>query len=403
LEQQVVYTVSRSYPIEEVLSCFDPATTVYFFEPMRVKGVEPAAHDNMRGPSTLATVSPDRSRYHEFKKVATMVHMPVFAENELLAIGRDTKSRLDFDDTLAALYTDDAIRDRFKSYNGIIRHVLPTTVGALGQTKRATDEAVENIQPVQFLTGNLENQIVSHYVAVYNVNQSDFSPAGLKLVNDNAFNKVKSRFMDESMANQIQILQRYREMGHDPLVGIPAKLFENVVALHLTSAIGVRWHSRHAIVSAGSKSSKKKKTTEIRGEEPLMPLKLQLRKLVKGEVPPYAAMTPNVLYKSLNDGFPMCDLVYKDGGGKLVCIQVSLKQSGKREVGVGAFKKFCKRMGWKAQPSKDQLRLISFVYCPDPMLADAADVDFEGGIELDSHTVWHMDTDFGSGVDDDSQ
>ena len=134
-----------------------------------------------------------------------------------------------------------------------------------------------------------------------------------------------------------------------------------------------------------------------------MPLKLQLRKLVRGKVPSYAAMKPNVLYKSLNDGFPFCDLVYKDKEGKLVCIQVSLKRSGKREVGVGAFKKFCKRMGWTAQPSKDQLRLISFVYCPDPMLADTAEVDFEDGIELDSYTVWHMDTDFGSGVDDDSQ
>jgi hypothetical protein len=202
--------------------------------------------------------------------------------------------------------------------------------------------------------------------------------------------------MDESMANQIQILQRYREMGHDPLVGIPAKLFENVVALHLTSAIGVHWHSRRVIVSTGGKSSTK--TTKSRSEEPLMPLKLQLRKLVRGKVPPYAAMETNVLYKSLNDGFPFCDLVYKDEGGKLVCIQVSLKRSGKREVGVGAFKKFCKRMEWTAQPSKDQRRLISYVYCPEPKLADKAEVEFENGIELNSSSVWHVDSNYDSGV-----
>ena len=91
----------------------------------------------------------------------------------------------------------------------------------------------------------------------------------------------------------------------------------------------------------------------------------------------------------------MCDLVYKDEEGKLVCIQVSLERKGARKVGVGAFKAFCKHMGWEAPPSEDQRPLMSFVYCPNPKFADKARVDVSG--IFDSYTVWLVNEDFGSG------
>jgi hypothetical protein len=106
-------------------------------------------------------------------------------------------------------------------------------------------------------------------------------------------------------------------------------------------------------------------------------------------------MEPYVLYKSARRNFPMCDLIYKDEEGKLVCIQVSLERKGARKVGVGAFKAFCKHMGWEAPLSEDQRLLMSFVYCPNPKFADEAKVDVSG--IFDSYTVWHVDEDFGTG------
>jgi hypothetical protein len=385
LEQQVVYTVSRSYPIEEVLSCFDPATMVYFFEPMKVKGVEPAAHDNMFNLSTLATVSPDISRYHEFKKVATRKYMPLFTENELLAIGRDMRARPSFKSALKALYEDDAIRDRFKRYNGIIRHVLPLDAVAVSDLESDREVAVNTVDAAQFLTGDLAAQTISHYVAVFKVDESDFSKVGLAVVNAEVREDIVSRFQKLAVTEQMKVLQQYIGMKHKPTDDIPSALFENVVAYHLTSEKGVKWNERIVNVRPG-----KEKTVE--GPTPLH---LQLSALVKGEVPKYAAMEPYVLYKSTSRNFPMCDLVYKDEEGKLVCIQVSLEQKGARTVGVGAFKAFCKHMGWEAPLSEDQRRLMSFVYCPNPKFADEAKVDVSG--IFDSYTVWHVDEDFGTG------
>ena len=113
-----------------------------------------------------------------------------------------------------------------------------------------------------------------------------------------------------------------------------------------------------------------------------------------------SSMEPMVLYKSLNDNFPFCDLVYKENGkeGKLVCIQVSLEADGKRKVKARAFQLFCERMGWGEHPSKEQVDRISYVYCPLPAVADKAEVTFEAGVEIDKYTVWYLNPDFSSVV-----
>ena len=386
LEQQVVYNITEK-TIGAVLRCFDPATMVYFFEPMKVKGVEPFANDDEFNLSTLATVSPDISRYHEFKKVATRKYMPLFTENELLAIGRDMRARPDFDATLKALYEDDAIRNRFKRYNGIIRHVLPLDAVAVSDLESDREVAVESTNAAQFLTGDLAAQTLSHYVAVFKVDESDFSKAGLAVVNAEVREDIVSRFQKLAVTEQMKVLQQYIGMKHKPTDDIPSALYENVVAYHLTSEKGVKWNARIVNVRPGEEETVEGPT----------PLHLQLSALVKGEVPKYAAMEPYVLYKSARRNFPMCDLVYKDEEGKLVCIQVSLEQKGARTVGVGAFQAFCEHMGWEAPLSEDQRRLISFVYCPNPKFVDKARVKFSYGVDLRSYTVWLVNEDFGSG------
>ena len=383
LEQQVVYNIDEK-TIGAVLRCFDPATMVYFFEPMKVKGVEPFANDDEFNLSTLATVSPDISRFHEFLKVAALKYMPLFTENELLAIGRDMRARPDFDATLKALYEDDAIRNRFKRYNGIIRHVLPQDVDTLEKLEIVREKAVTNVNALQVLAGDLMHQTISHYVAVFKVDESNFSKAGLGVVSAEVLRDIKKRSNALAVTEQIRVLQQYSGMKYKRAEGIPSALFENVVAHHLTSAGGVKWHARTVNVSADGKAAKGT------AQGTMKPLHLQLSKLVEGEVPQYAAMEPDVLYKPFSSNFPMCDLVYKDEEGKLVCIQVSLEGDSRRTVGVGVFQKFCKSMGLEASPSKD---LVSFAYCPDPKFANKARV-----VGFDSYTVWHVNADFGSGT-----
>ena len=386
-----------------VLQCFDPATTLYFFEPGKTKNIEPYADENLLSFSTLATVSPDKSRYNEFIKIAQRVFMPVFTEEELVAIGRDMKTRPDFNSALEYLYSDKEIRGRFEIFNGIIRHVLPQNQVELQQVRQERDVALENIDAAKVLYGDIESQIISHYVAAYDVavDESgvyDFSKMGLSLVNQEIKKKLQDRLEKLSLNERARELKRHSETGVDKFGTAPA-IFESVVADHLTSISGVKWKRRSSTGSAG-KTEANKMTTLSPPPLPTSPLKVKLTKIHEGKLPVYAAMEPMVLYKSLNVNFPFCDLVYKENGkeGKLVCIQVTLEANGKREVKAGAFQKFCARMGWGEHPSKEQVDRISYVYCPDPAVADKAKVTFEAGVGIDKYTVWYVNTDYSSGT-----
>jgi len=322
--------------------------------------------------------------------------MPVWTEAELLAVGRDMKLRPAFDTDMEPLYTDDAIRDRFKTYNGIISHVLPHTVAALEEVQRASAEALANLKPEQFLRGSLESLDLSHYAAVYNVDETNFFPhpnTSLSAVNANVFNDVKRRLTEVPLLDLAWFLGIQRMLHVDHVEGITSRVFEHVVARHLTSTDGVRWDMRRHVNNASVGDT----AAPSSNVESLIPLHLRLRKSVEGEVPRHADMEPEVLYTSLRSPYPFCNMVYKDKDDTLFCIQVSLERDGKRHVSVSAFHEFCARMGWGASPSADQLRHISFVYCPEPELAATAEVVFEAGVGLDVYTVWHVDEYYYSG------
>ena len=243
------------------------------------------------------------------------------------------------------------------------------------------------------MSGSLEKQTVTHYAAVYDVEKVNFSMTGLSAVSDSVLDRLNQRFKNITLTDQIRVLQRYSEVGC-PVGGVPLPFFETLVVEYLTSAGGFKCKMRFgsARADAAKKLNKKSKTSaEVEdSSSPLSPLHLPRLKLVQGKVPPYADMTPKVLYMNS----PFCDIVYKDEEGKLVCIQVGLGKRGQRDVTVGAFKEFCVRMGWGKSPSKDLLDRISYVFVPEPRLADVAKVKLGDGIGIDPYTVWHMNADY---------
>jgi len=110
LKAQEVHEVSCA-DVYQLLMCFNCDKAVYFYEPGKSKN-EPVANENTLRIPTLATVSPEPSRYHEFRKIANVVYMPVFKEIELRAIGKDMQTRPGFANSLTPLYTDESIRSR---------------------------------------------------------------------------------------------------------------------------------------------------------------------------------------------------------------------------------------------------------------------------------------------------
>jgi hypothetical protein len=255
LEQQIVHLIDSLKMSQSVFDCFDPATTLYFFEPGKSKDIEPFANRIRFSMSTFATVSPDRGRYNEFVKVAREIYMPVFTEEELLAIGRDMKTRPDFDSTLENLYSDDEIRGRFRTFNGIIRHVLPQVIGELQQVHRQRTAAFDTIDVVKFLAGNIEDRSVSHFAAIYDVfvdddGKYDFFTVQLSPVNQEVTKILKDRLKKISLDDRIFILQKRSETKIDKY-GTASSVFESVVADHLTSTGGVNWLQRNITVCDG--------------------------------------------------------------------------------------------------------------------------------------------------------
>eukprot|EP01035_Chromulina_nebulosa_P037541 gene37541-50678_t len=134
---------------KRVLWCFDPATTLYLFEPGE-STIEPSWESTRM--SILATCDPDRSRYKEFcKNGAEQIHMPLFMEDELLTIGRHIRQQPGFPAELNELYTDAIIRQSFFEYGGIIPHVLPYSADSSEGLKADKRNALAGIDWMKYV------------------------------------------------------------------------------------------------------------------------------------------------------------------------------------------------------------------------------------------------------------
>ena len=413
LEEQVVHVISAANIDMTVLQCFDPETAVYFFEPEKTTNIEPFGIDNTLRISTLETVSPDTSRYKEFRKVATKAYMPVYTKDELLAIGRDMRSRPDFlEMELDELYTDQGISDRFDVFNGIIRHVLPKSQNDVETSHKERTKAMQTVDALKFLNGDIEDGKVSHYLAVYDVDKDEngdyvFTSHTLKSAAPDVKTTLEKKLKKISLDEKISVMEHFVADGTNKFDSV-ASVYEDLIADHLASDGGAEWEQRS--VSTADPSVKAKQVTQS-APTASRPATVKLNvKLAKSEdtVPVFAEMKPNVLYRSLNKSFPFCDMLYLEDAGsgattttmkkKLVCVQVSIEGKGKRKVDLGVFSKFCERLGWGPTPTPEQLDLIEYVYCPLPSLADKAAVTFDEGVGISKYSFLHVAPNFTSKI-----
>jgi len=133
---------------------------------------------------------------------------------------------------------------------------------------------------------------------------------------------------------------------------MPAKkIYEVLILEHLITGNGVSW-----------KQTKYNEKGTITGESPLT---LKISKKSEGKVPKFNEMEMDTVYYSLNTIYPAFDFVYKIKEGdveKLVCVQVTRKRDGKREVRQSALDKFLEEVGVTVE-------MIDFVLCPHPNYA----------------------------------
>ena len=168
--------------------------------------------------------------------------------------------------------------------------------------------------------------------------------------------------------------------------------FEDAVAQFLTKGKGVRWELRRVGKSPVAATSV---------------LKEKLKGPIVGTLPSYAEMEKNTLYRSITPSFSFCDMVYKNGEGTLVCIQVSWDPH--REVKAGAVREFCHAVGLcdnkdgpftvnEAQRAKENVLLV---LCPRPRLSSKATLSFEEDCVLRGGDIVRMGQGFTSWINED--
>ena len=168
-------------------------------------------------------------------------------------------------------------------------------------------------------------------------------------------------------------------------------IFEEVVARFLTTGKGVRWELRRA----GNPSI---------AVPPV--LKEKLTGPIDGQLPAYAEMEVNMLYKSVNPNAPSVDMVFKNDKGTLICIQVSWDPD--REVKASAFQMFCHAVGlcadkkvFTAEETQWVRENVLFVFCPPPRLFGKAKLTFKEGCILRGGAIVRMGDRFTSGINED--
>jgi hypothetical protein len=174
------------------LSCFDPQQCYYFFEPLFEK-IEPY-YDDIDIP-TLSTVSPDESRYKEFKKHgAKNLYMPLWKFEELSVVKAHmmNKNEISSNDPL---YTDEAFQKRFLEFGGIFRHMFITLPRFLSDVRGMRDEVIRKLDLKSFmLASELDPVDISHLIAQYSV----------KTDGSDAFEEKELVYVSEYVREQIR-------------------------------------------------------------------------------------------------------------------------------------------------------------------------------------------------------
>ena len=374
IKEKVAHELKTASPWY-VLSCFDPNTTLYFFEP-DTEEIEPVIKTSVK--SILATCSPNIKRYHEFRKNrAKTRYMPLFTKEELLTIGRHMREQPGFPSELTDLYSDDGIIIGYKEYGGIIRHVLPDDPETYKELEGLKNDAIEDLDWQQYMRNpKLENPRISHFIVTYKVTPPNFHEVSYEIVNQAMEERLEERLKKISLQDMIATLEFCDDRPHEKIVLSQCYvMYERVVAQLLGK--GVNW----ILIKSGGK------TNAGRMETPYCPKFGSLQ----NQEATFQDMKAGVLYYPRSKNFPFADMYYKEkinehmAEDSLVEVQTSdgdtIKVPNVKLVAINtcfgtspnslrrSFNTFVSLKNILALP--DCLK-VDFLYCPHPKAADTA-------------------------------
>ena len=335
LEESVTFELDKLN--DKVLNLFDGKETLYLFEPDQEKREPYYLH----GIPTLATCSPDDSRYKEFiKNGGVKLYMPCLTQNELLSIGKYLVKVGELTTEMKELYSDEKITERFKEYGGIYRNVLPNNIYHVRQLKLQKSAAISDLTKETLYkllsSANIEDPYISHLLAQFDVKKEgeyEFESYTMQFVSENIPLELKKKLQDLSTYELRHLLRRSDETGY--LEASAREMYESyIVKCHLQGF--------DASTRSNNTNSEWISNYVINENNKLM--------VSEGKPPIFDNMVKDILYYSLNPIFPLSDVMYKttDSNGKseLCVVQVSRERKN-RTITKKAANQFLESLGLK--------------------------------------------------------
>jgi len=353
---------------DRLLELFDESTAEYWFEPDSSK-TEPF-YDGIELP-ILITVSPNIDRYKEFSKNgAVMSYMPVYELEELLAIGqymiKNSKGN-NLNDFQKYILSDESIIKKYEEYDGIIRHVFPYVKKQEEEIILLKNQALKEFNYKSFkVTMNIENSNISHLLAKYVVNKSDFSKVTYQFVNNNTVMRMALENKTMEIDDYVDLLIFIDNKPQSRYASSYYSWYQRLIALLLTStSYDVNWKKR--VYKKGDK-------TDLDSYKNISITKKMVLKPVI-DIPHFDDMESDCLYYPSSGTFPFCDMFYKEDN-KIVAIQVTggLSKKNRNITGLNKFMKIVKLT--EADKSR-----IKYVLIPHPKLADNYKITDTFGLE----------------------
>jgi len=368
----------------------DYQKSLYLMEPGTKVKIGPYLEDV----PTLITVSPDTSRYDEFQKNGGVYfYMPCYTEQELLTIGNYLRGNKDVNPPIPSRlpegmdeeYTEESLKNRFKQFGGIIRHVLPLSTQNLDDTKaeqkQAIREVIENNQAVHILSSStIEDKKLSHFIAQYQVpiktegNKIRFRKPTLEITSQDIRDQLVAELGKFSIQDKIDTL--ISNDNTNSFKGLTFKLFEKLFTQMIISENGITCQQQELkLFKSGEMPTTEKEIFEKKykaSPESWTPYTLKLPTLVEGPSPPYSDMECDTLYYPTIENHSFCEFFYKDReNGTLVVFQLTRQISGPKYITQSAFTQFLKSIKFPKDQISKQFKLI---FVPGPNQAETMSI-----------------------------
>ena len=367
----------------------DYQKSLYLMEPGTKVKIGPHLNDV----PTLITVSPD-TRYGAFQKNGGVYfYMPCYTEQELLTIGNYLRGNKDVNPPIPSRlpegmdeeYTEESLKNRFKQFGGIIRHVLPLSTQNLDDTKakqkQAIREVIKNNQAVHILSSStIEDKKLSHFIAQYQVpiktegNKIRFRKPTLEITSQDIRDQLVAELGKFSIQDKIDTL--ISNDNTNSFQGLTFKLFEKLFTQMIISENGITCQQQELkLFKSGEMPTTEKEIFEKKykaSPESWKPYTLKLPTLVEGPSPPYSDMECDTLYYPTIENHSFCEFFYKDReNGTLVVFQLTRQISGPKYITQSAFTQFLKSIKFPKDQISKQFKLI---FVPGPNQAETMSI-----------------------------